>query len=100
VLGLGLNVNQTSFPDSLPNATSLALEFGAQDREQVLARVVSAILFWHEHPDRLVLWRRRAHTLGRVVEVAGRRGVATGLRDDGALLVDGEPVLTGEVSAN
>ena len=62
-----------------------------------LERAVSAILAWSEHPDRLDLWRRRAHTLGRQVRVGDVAGVATGLRDDGALLIDGAPVLLGEL---
>lgn len=96
LLGVGLNVNQAEFP-GLPNATSLAMRDGPQDREEVLERAVTTILAWSEHPDRLELWRRRAHTLGRTVTVAGRTGRATGLRDDGALLLDGAPVLFGEI---
>lgn len=100
LLGVGLNVNQTAFPEWLPNATSLALRRGGpHDREDVLRRVVNAILGWSAHPDRLDLWRRRSHTLGRRVRVGDREGVATGLRDDGALLVDGAPVTTGELDA-
>jgi BirA family biotin operon repressor/biotin-[acetyl-CoA-carboxylase] ligase len=96
LLGVGFNVNQRDFP-GLPNASSLALRDGPQDREEVLERAVSAILAWSEHPDRLDLWRRRAHTLGRQVRVGDVAGVATGLRDDGALLIDGAPVLLGEL---
>ncbi len=96
ILGLGLNVNQVDFP-GLPNATSLALLFGPQDREEVLDRVVGAVLAWSAHPDRLDLWRRRSHTLGRRVRIDGREGTATALRDDGALIVDGQAITTGEV---
>jgi BirA family biotin operon repressor/biotin-[acetyl-CoA-carboxylase] ligase len=96
ILGLGLNVNQTAFPD-LPNATSLATLFGPQDREDVLDRAAAAILAWAEHPGRLDLWRQRAHTLGKRVRVGGVEGVATHLRDDGALVVDGVAVTTGEI---
>ncbi len=97
LLGVGLNVNQQVFPPELPNATSLARERGPQDREDVLDRAVSAILAWAQHPDRLDQWRRRAHTLGRHVRIGAIEGVATGLRDDGALLVGGVPVLAGEI---
>jgi len=97
ILGLGLNVNQVEFPD-LPGATSLArLAGGPVDREEAFELAVRAMLAWSGHPDRLTLWRRRAHTLGRRVRVGGLEGVATGLRDDGALLVDGHPVHTGEL---
>ncbi|MFZ5475704.1 MAG: biotin--[acetyl-CoA-carboxylase] ligase [Myxococcota bacterium] len=98
ILGVGLNVNQTAFPD-LPNATSLATMFGEQDREDVLDRAVSAILAWSEHPGRLELWRERAHTLGKRVRIGDVEGVATHLRDDGALIVGGVAVTTGEVGA-
>ena len=96
ILGLGLNVNQICFPD-LPNATSLARLFGPQDREEVLDRVVAAVLAWSTHPGRLDLWRQRAHTLGRRVRIDGREGTATALRADGALIVDGQAITTGEV---
>lgn len=97
VLGLGLNVNQVAFP-GLPQATSLAALTGAPvDREEAFELAVRAILAWSTHPDRLTLWRRRAHTLGRRVRVGGLEGVATGLREDGALLVDGRPITTGEL---
>ncbi|MDP2313025.1 MAG: biotin--[acetyl-CoA-carboxylase] ligase [Pseudomonadota bacterium] len=97
LLGVGLNVNQVAFPEWLPNAASLATVGGPQDREEVLERAVAAILAWSEHPDRLTLWRQRAHTLGKQVRIGAIEGLATGLRDDGALLVDGVPVLAGEI---
>lgn len=107
VLGLGLNVNAA--PPELP-AASLA-QLGAEGRldvspwlagdrldvEAVADDALRAILAWSSHPARLDTWRQRSHTLGRRVRVAGREGVATALRDDGALLVDGEPVLAGDV---
>lgn len=98
LLGLGLNVNQTAFPAELPNATSLARLRGPQDREAVLRTVVDTILARADAPDRLDRWRRYAHTLGRRVRIDGREGLAEALRDDGALIVDGVPVTTGEVS--
>ncbi len=98
VLGVGLNVNRTDFA-GLPEASSLALERGAPvHREEVLERAVRAVLGWCEHPGRLALWRARAHTLGRRVRVGGVEGMAESLRDDGALLVGGHVVTTGEVS--
>ena len=40
IAGIGLNVNQTSFPDSLPNPTSMQLETEEHyEREQVLTRI-------------------------------------------------------------
>ncbi len=97
LLGVGLNVNQVDFPEWLPNATSLALLGGPQDRDEVLERAVAAILAWADHPDRLSLWRHRAHTLGKHVRIGAVEGVASGLRDDGALIVGGVPILAGEI---
>jgi biotin-(acetyl-CoA carboxylase) ligase len=52
--------------------------------------------------DALDEWRRRATLLGRTVEVTRDglptlRGTATDIADDGALLVDRERVVAGEV---
>ncbi len=97
VLGVGLNVNQTRFPD-LPNAASLAMVRGRPlERESVLGAAVHAIVGGAEDPGRLDVWRARAHTLGRHVRVGGVEGVAEALRDDGALIVGGVPVTTGEI---
>ena len=99
VLGVGVNVNQSTFP-GLPDATSLALERGGpQDRVAVLASLVHAIETAPlQGSGGLDLWRARSATLGRRVEVAGVRGVAEDIRDDGALIVDGRPILAGDVS--
>lgn len=106
VLGVGLNVLQRAFPAHLPRATSLWLERPAAarpglDREQVFADAVAAILQWHAHPARLDLWRTCSHTLFEQVRLetgnGALSGVATGLADDGALLVDGQPVYVGEI---
>ncbi len=106
VLGVGLNVLQRRFPGHLPQATSLWRERPAParatlDREQVFADAVAAILQWHAHPARLDLWRTCSHTLFENVRLDTGRGtvagVATGLGDDGALLVDGQPIYVGEI---
>ena len=99
VLGVGINVNQIDFP-GLPDATSLALETGMpHDRARLLARLVQAVeaVPTNGQPD-LSAWRARSHTLGRRVRVGEIEGVATDVRDDGALIVDGHPVLAGDVS--
>ena len=96
VLGVGLNVNQREFA-GLPGATSLArLRGGELDREALLIALVEAL-------DRVDVagsldpWRARARTLGRRVRIGGVEGLATAIREDGALLVDGVPILTGDV---
>ena len=99
VLGVGINVNQTAFP-GLPLATSLARETGeSHDRARLLARLVEAVeaVETTGQPD-LSLWRARSHTLGRRVRVGDVEGIATDVRDDGALMVDGHPILAGDVS--
>jgi len=98
VLGVGLNVNQTEFP-SLPDASSLALLHGHPfDRAELLARLVTAIeaVDTRGAPD-LDPWRSLSYTLGQRVRVGEIEGIASGLRDDGALLIDGQPVLAGDV---
>lgn len=98
VLGVGLNVNQRAF-DGLPGATSLAeLRGGDQDRVEALRALVGAIHGADLSERGLELWRARSRTLGRRVAVGELRGTATGLRGDGALLIDGRPILAGDVS--
>lgn len=42
IVGIGLNVNQTTFPDDLPNPTSMAVERGTVfDRKEVLVRFLN-----------------------------------------------------------
>jgi len=43
-------------------------------------------------------WRERSITLGKTVTVADRRGVVSGIREDGALIVDGIPITSGDVT--
>jgi BirA family biotin operon repressor/biotin-[acetyl-CoA-carboxylase] ligase len=101
VLGLGLNVNRRDFPPSLPGATSLALVGDTeQDREAVLARVLSALrpLGTLATFPSLDAWRARSATLGTRVRVGEVEGVATAVRDeDGALCVGGCWVVAGEI---
>jgi BirA family biotin operon repressor/biotin-[acetyl-CoA-carboxylase] ligase len=99
VLGVGINVNQLDFP-GLPLATSLARETGElRDRARLLAQLVEAIeaVPTQGQPD-LSAWRARSHTLGRRVRIGDVEGIATDVREDGALLVDGRAVLAGDVS--
>ena len=97
VIGVGINVNQTTFPSDL-KATSLKQIHGTeQSRIAVLRQVLHAMDA--VHPNRsLDRWSERSITLGKHVKVAGRVGVATGIRADGALIVDGIPVTSGDVN--
>jgi BirA family biotin operon repressor/biotin-[acetyl-CoA-carboxylase] ligase len=101
VLGIGLNVNQLDPPPAhLPHATSLARLRGVtHDREGVFAQAHAAVVSGVEHPARLTRWRERAHTLGRHVVIGEASGIATELRDDGALRVGERWVTTGEIGA-
>jgi BirA family biotin operon repressor/biotin-[acetyl-CoA-carboxylase] ligase len=99
ILGVGINVNVTRFPDELASrATSLRIERGSPlKRTAVLASVLNRLEPWI---DRLVqqgptsvieAWSELAPWLGQTVTVhqpGGQiRGVAVGLDPDGALLV-------------
>lgn len=99
VLGLGLNVNQEAFPEALSFARSLRqLRGHPLDRAALLGRLVRALdAVDPAHPAALDRWRARSHTLGRRVRVGEVEGVAEALREDGALVVDGQAVLTGDV---
>lgn len=97
IIGVGINVNQVGFPLDL-KATSLKQIRGTeQSRILVFKQILSAMDA--VDPNRsLERWVQRSITLGKRVEVAGRVGIATGIRADGALLVDGVPVTSGDVN--
>ena len=97
IIGVGLNVNQVEFPPEL-KASSLRLIHGnEQSRLEILKRLLNAMDRIDPCLD-LERWSERSITLGKRVEVAGRVGVATGIREDGALIVDGVPITSGDVS--
>lgn len=97
ILGVGLNINQERF-DGLPQATSLRRLRGApQDRAALLAALLSAVEGADVRSGSLDGWRRVSHTLGRRVRINGIEGIAQAVRDDGALIVDGQAVLAGDV---
>lgn len=96
ILGIGVNVNQTRFPEDLAGrATSLGLEGGrAFDRERLLKALLVRLEVWYRRwategfaPIREA-WRRGSGTLGQRVTVEeGIGGIAVDLAEDGALLV-------------
>jgi len=98
VLGVGVNVNQVTFA-GLPGATSLAARDGLpHDRQALLVRLVQALESADVvAPAALDAWRERNRTLGRRVRVGATEGNAQALREDGALMIDGAPVLAGDV---
>lgn len=97
VLGIGVNVAQRDLPREIAaTATSLRRAGHDVDRLALLARVTAeldALADPASHAAALAEWRTRSITLTREVEVsdAGEapfRGTATGLAEDGALLVE------------
>ena len=103
VVGVGINVHQTTFPSDI-RASSLQLlkvdTEGAEDslsRRNVVERMIQVFARLNVD-DTLDRWRSRSITLGKTVDVEGRRGVVSGIREDGALIVDGIPITSGDVN--
>jgi BirA family biotin operon repressor/biotin-[acetyl-CoA-carboxylase] ligase len=94
VLGIGLNVaiEEEDFPPELrPIATSLLIEDGERPLDEVLELLLDALRRWLEAPpsDVLSAWRERDALKGeRIGWGEGSSGVAAGVDDSGALLVD------------
>jgi BirA family biotin operon repressor/biotin-[acetyl-CoA-carboxylase] ligase len=93
VLGIGLNVDipEDDFPSELrQTATSLLIADGARPLEDVLKLLIDALARWLEAPPAEVLtaWRERDALRGERVSWEGGAGVAAGIDDSGALLVD------------
>ena len=91
VLGIGLNVRTTEFPEELrETATSLLLEGVDLTAEAVLERALAALSDWlpRSTADVLEAWRARDALLGRPVRWANGSGVGRGVDETGALLVD------------
>ena len=90
VLGVGLNVTTESFPaDIADTATSLALAGVSATPESVLAELLPALSRWLDAPDEEVLsaWRSRDALKGERVRWSDGEGIADGINDSGALLV-------------
>jgi BirA family transcriptional regulator, biotin operon repressor / biotin---[acetyl-CoA-carboxylase] ligase len=91
VLGVGLNARTTEFPAELQGvATSLRLAGIEADVEEILARLLSSLDRWLEAPSPAVLeaWRRRDALRGERVRWASGEGIAAGIDDSGALVVE------------
>src|SRR5437667_12654223 len=110
VIGIGVNVSQRELPREIADiATSLARAGHDIDRLALVARLtreLDVIADPAAHADALAEWRKRSITVGREVEVTITakeriRGKASGLADDGALLVETpygqQRVIAGEV---
>lgn len=100
IVGIGLNVNQTTFPDDLPNPTSMAAERGTTfDRKAVLLRFLDNLQRLYsqlEAGDKAgieALYRASMYHLGERHTYAyptGERFAATirGVRPSGQLLLE------------
>jgi BirA family biotin operon repressor/biotin-[acetyl-CoA-carboxylase] ligase len=93
IAGIGINVNQNTFPAELRSvATSLRIETGRDhSKEDLLQRVVSESLRYAGLSIRGVLKefeKRSTYVRGKAVEVDGKfRGITAGLDESGFLLV-------------
>jgi BirA family biotin operon repressor/biotin-[acetyl-CoA-carboxylase] ligase len=94
VIGIGLNVGTRAdeFPEELRStATSLAIESGSDPGvEPVLEAVLAAldVRLGDEPKSILAAWRERDVLRGTRIRWNGGEGVAAGINDDGALVVD------------
>ena len=91
VLGIGVNVTTRAFPPDLAeSATSLHLAGIEEEAEAVLAALLRSLDEWLAAPPARVLdaWRSRDALKGQRVRWAGGDGVASGIDDSGALVVE------------
>jgi BirA family biotin operon repressor/biotin-[acetyl-CoA-carboxylase] ligase len=91
VLGIGLNVTTEDFPPELAEtATSLRLAGIERSTESVLADLLDSLDEWLEAGDEAVLaaWNERDALRGARVSWAGGEGIAAGIDESGALIVE------------
>ena len=100
VLGIGLNVlvERDDLPPELRDAaTSLLIEGAAPSIEDILGALVERLDHWLSAPPASVLeaWRSRDALMGERVRWTDGEGLANGIDDSGALLVEtGEGCVT------
>jgi BirA family biotin operon repressor/biotin-[acetyl-CoA-carboxylase] ligase len=93
IAGVGVNVNQPSFPDDLEDiATSLRIESGnEQDKEALMHRIIAESLRYVQLPRPEILRRfeaRSTYVRGKAVVVDGNtQGITAGLDESGFLLL-------------
>jgi len=93
IFGLGVNVGHTTAP--LETASSFVLEGISMERSALL-QLVEKVVFMPRNYS-LDVWRERSLYMGQKIRVNNTEGIMTGIRDDGALLLDDAPILTGDV---
>jgi len=111
VAGIGINVNQTKFPDGLRTpATSLRLESNGrpQSREAILVQLLASLdsfcsLLAAEGPTAIIraFTAASSYALNRrvILEETGQKGVTGGLDENGFLLVQFDSGRTERVAA-
>ncbi|MFN2611313.1 MAG: biotin--[acetyl-CoA-carboxylase] ligase [Actinomycetota bacterium] len=104
VVGVGINVNDATFPEEIEGATSLFIETGARfDRTKVLADVLQTMKMPQSKASLTERFTHMCSTIGREVSVTSadgstRIGVAAGIDQRGGLLLaDGEIFYAGDV---
>jgi BirA family transcriptional regulator, biotin operon repressor / biotin---[acetyl-CoA-carboxylase] ligase len=91
VLGVGLNVRDMEFPDELRESAISLQQAGVEtDVEGILGVLLPSLDRWLRAPPGAVLdaWRERDAIRGESVRWASGEGIAAGIDDSGALLVD------------
>ncbi len=91
VLGMGVNVTTGSFPPELAeHATSLRLAGASTSVEAVLADLLRSLDEWLGAPSERVFeaWRSRDALKGERVRWSDGEGIADGIDDSGALVVE------------
>jgi BirA family biotin operon repressor/biotin-[acetyl-CoA-carboxylase] ligase len=91
VVGIGLNVRTREFPSELrQSATSLALHGATAGVDDALDALLPALARWVAARPAEVLdaWRSRDALRGRRVRWAGGSGIAAGISESGALVVE------------
>ena len=102
-IGIGINVNQTSFPIGLRVCpTSLALEVGHKVdlkafKAKIYAKMESFLNDSQEITPLLKFFRCHDHLQGKRISVNGKEGICTGVNERFCLLLDGEEIVSGEV---
>lgn len=108
VVGIGVNVQQTEFPEEIADtATSIAREGGScTDVESATQSLLTQLFAVYELPFEEILtqWRKYMWGVGRSVEVITEAGTVSGaivgVDSDGALLVHSNGALTKIVAAD
>lgn len=101
IAGLGLNINQASFSDSIPGAVSLNMLTGRQyDIEEILTDWHSCVAYWYDmlksgrHQELEDAYKSRMYLLeqpsGFIIKGKHVRATIIGLAEYGMLLLEGD----------